>query len=262
MRIDIAREISVPGCIAEQTVRGKACAGFSWYCRESRSQEISSTRQVRYVYVMDQAGDEHAFHRDPHLAEDYFGIPGSLRQDDIVGFAMQKHNPRALAQLGRQRLRAEQRTGDGKDRARRGLPPETAEQDHHRPLAEPHQGIAVSRQAETGELGIDKPVEVGSGPADARVHDRRRAVGEAPPLAAGAGIMDEGRVRSGESGMRQALAKEGRNADQVRAVGADPVADNNQFCRRAPCSGPPAGSPKGFMELHRDLQLSEALCRS
>jgi hypothetical protein len=242
MRIDIAREITLPGCIAEQTARSKACAGFSPYRRESRNQEVSPARQVRYMNVMDQAGDEHALHRDAGLAEDSFGIPGTLRQHDIVGFAMQKHNRRTVAQLGRERLRAEQRTGDCEDRARRGFPAKTGEQHHHRPLAEPQQGIAVSRQAKTGQLSIDKPVKIGSRPPDTRLHNRRRAVGEAPPLATGAGIMHEGRVRSGESGMRQALAKERRNADQVRAVGPDTVADNDQFGGRAAGGGPPARS--------------------
>ena len=132
-----------------------------------------------------------------------------------------------------------QQAGEPDHGAQRLAPPRPHVQRHHRPLAEADQGAGRGRQAVARQLRVDKGVQRRRG----RLHSGRQTIqihaGDREPLVGAAREARHrlGRVRCDEGGFGHSLSEIGCQPDQVVAVGAVPVREDDQLARRAARGG-------------------------
>ncbi len=175
-------------------------------------------------------------------------VTGSLNRNGLIGFAVNQQHRRMVGAFGLQRFWCHQRAGEGQDGAWRRRTAKTGEQGDHRSLAEAHDRVRVGGKFKPVEFGIDKAVQVWGGGPDARFHHRRRAVGDAPPLAAEAGVVLEWRMHRREQGIRAGVLPGWCQVDQVVGIGPQAMAQNDQL----PGLGLGRGSPVNGVKSWHD----------
>ena len=163
---------------------------------------------------------------------------------------MDEQRRRPRPQLVAEPLAGQQPAGEAEHAgARRGTAVGHVQR-HHRALAEPHQREVALGEPQRREPRVDIGVERVCGPRDAIRHASGRAVAEAEPLPArGCHVAGLRRVRRGEAGVRQEPPPGLGEADQVVAVGAQPVQQQHELAGRAACRRRPFRSRQGAHAL-------------
>ena len=185
-------------------------------------------------------------HRDFAGAEHGRRLEERADRHEIVRIAMDQQRRRAGAKLTSQALSAHKSAGEAQYAgAGRGAAIGDVER-HHRALAEAHQREVALAEPERREPRVDVGVERVCRAGDAFGHTCRRPVAEAEPLPPHrrhvAGLR---RVGRGETGVGYEPPPGLGEADQVVAVGAQAVQQEDQLARG------PAACRRPFRPLQR-----------
>ena len=177
------------------------------------------------------------------------------RHQRIIGAVHQQHR-RARAQLIGQQLGRDQAAGIAEDAGKRLGAAQPDIKRHHRALRETHQSRITLVEAALLQFLVDKAVEQRRRRPYRGQHCLRGAVLDTEPLITiGRHVARERRVRRDELGIRHEPPPILLQPDQIVAVGAQPVQQNNQPARLAAGQGRTARS--GQRDQHRRRLLRE-----
>jgi hypothetical protein len=196
---------------------------------------------------------------DPRGRQCALGRLHGAEGHDLVGVAMDEQDRRPRHGRARQLVSGDQRAGEADDAGDRLRAARRDEERHHRALGEADQRQRRGRQAARLERGVDEGVEDRRGRRDARAHAVRVAVLQAEPLPpVGRHVAGEGRVGRQELGARQQVRPVGRELDQVVAVGAEAMQQDDERARAPAGGGAEGRALEGEEAGHGDLLAEDA----
>jgi hypothetical protein len=197
-------------------------------------QEPRRRLQPFLVDAVAEAGPRQRLDRHAVRRERRFAVRQRLEGHHRVGIAMDEQHGRLAAYFRRQRVGADQPAGKADDAGDRMEAAQPDIERHHRALREADEGEVLLGEAARAQRVVDEGVEHGRRRAHAGEHRLGAAVLHAEPLVAvRRHVAGKGRVGRDELGIGQEGRPDRRQADEVVAVGAEPVQQDDEPARRA-----------------------------
>ena len=201
-------------------------------------QELAAVAQALLVDAVADAVRDVPLDRHAERGQPAGGMKQRLRRDEVVLIAVDQQHRRARTDFGRELVRVgvgrhHQQAGISDDGERRGRPTQADMQRHHGALAEADERQRRGRQIAALEFGIEKLVKhrhgfVGADPALVGIaHRERKPLPADRRLAAGLRC-----VRRDERGVRQQPLPGATDLDQIVAVGAVAVQEDDELAGR------------------------------